>query len=336
MVETLSQRKGNTLRPGDLFETALSVSMENIEFELRGHAAVHWYDFYLNPRRLRGSDFLMRWSQGVWSEKILTKALEQDSQYFALPYGPSGVAPENDVREYELYFERLEAAGLGKLKRPDLLIFGRKDEEKVRQIIGSLGGEQELPFIPEEDRLMQDLLLLAIVAVECENSLWRARQMPDFGKPLKPQKWLNDKLDLPKNAIVPTIILKEEDRKPLLDWQEQRRVPIHIWHVFYDAAYGISLDQIERLVAEGTVPPTIQNFQEPHGRTTSKVIYKVRYFHAYPLADLATEPSLVAASITDKNGHILPYVRFEGGTLSLLPETIDILNQLSQLNRGNI
>jgi hypothetical protein len=47
------------------FENVLSVAAEDIEFELRGRGAVPWADFLLNPRRLRGSDFLMRWSQGA-------------------------------------------------------------------------------------------------------------------------------------------------------------------------------------------------------------------------------------------------------------------------------
>ena len=51
------------------FERALSVATEDIELELRGVTEITWADFWLNPRKLRGSDFLMRWSQGVWSEK---------------------------------------------------------------------------------------------------------------------------------------------------------------------------------------------------------------------------------------------------------------------------
>ncbi|MEN9259058.1 MAG: hypothetical protein Q6L55_10085, partial [Gloeomargarita sp. SRBZ-1_bins_9] len=58
-----------------LFERFLSVSAEDIEFELRPHTAVEWLDFLLNPRRLRGSDFLMRWSQGVWSEERIIQAV---------------------------------------------------------------------------------------------------------------------------------------------------------------------------------------------------------------------------------------------------------------------
>jgi hypothetical protein len=60
-----------------------------------------------------------------------------------------------------------------------------------------------------------------------------------FGVPLKPQKRLGGKLGLAKNAVLPTIILKDEDRRPLLEWQAQRQVPIHIWHVFYDLAFGL-------------------------------------------------------------------------------------------------
>jgi hypothetical protein len=47
-----------------LFEKLLSVSIEEIELELRCCKAIPWMNFLLNPRRLRGSDFLMRWSQG--------------------------------------------------------------------------------------------------------------------------------------------------------------------------------------------------------------------------------------------------------------------------------
>lgn len=324
------------MHPGDLFELELSVSTEEIEFKLSGFDPIPWSDFYLNPRRLRGSDFLMRWSQGVWSERILTKALEDNSSFFALAYGPSGVAPEHDVREYELYFERLEKAGLGKLKRPDLLVFRKSDKVQIQELVNSLGGEQELPFTSEEDAAMQALIKSAVVAIECENSLWRATMMPDYNKPLKPQKWLNGELGLRKGAIVPTVIIKEEDRTPLLAWQAQRGVPIHIWHVFYDIAFGVSLAQIEKLIASGLVPPTIQKFQEAHGRTTSKTIYKVRYHHAYQLATSASEPSLVAASITDKNGHILPYVRFDGGSLILSSQILEILAELSAKSQEHI
>lgn len=118
-----------------LFEEILSVSVEEIELELRGLKEISWADFWLNPRRLRGSDFLMRWSQGVWSEKRIIDAINSTGEFFAVPYGPSGTAPTNDVRAFELYFERLEKAGLGKIKRPDLLIFNKRDEAFITDFL---------------------------------------------------------------------------------------------------------------------------------------------------------------------------------------------------------
>ncbi|WP_447971970.1 AccI family restriction endonuclease [Nitrospira sp. Kam-Ns4a] len=234
------------LRAGDwsgssLFESALSVPTEEIEFLFSGTSLVPWAEYVLNPRRLRGSDFLMRWSQGQWSEERIVQAVNDTGRYFALPYGPSGTAPEGDVREFELYFERLEKAGLGKMKRPDLLIVRAADRTKVERLVKDLGGLKELPFTRESDPRMAELIARAVVATECENSLWRAKQMPNYGAQLTPQRRLRGKPGLKKTAVVPTVILKEEDRRPLSEWQRTHGVPVHIWHVFYDIAFGISI-----------------------------------------------------------------------------------------------
>jgi hypothetical protein len=313
----------------DTFESLLSVSSEDIDLLLRGYCDVPWAEFALNPRRLRGSDFLMRWSQGVWSEERIVEAVNDTGQYFALPYGPSGVAPSEDVREFELYFERLERAGLGSIKRPDLLVFRRSDETAVRATVGDAGGAAELPFIPEEDSRLREMLARALMAVECENSLWRVRSMPDYGTDLRPMRRLGGKLGLRKGSVVPTVILKDEDRAPLLEWQSQRNVPVHIWHVFYDIAFGLTLDQAERLIAEGQIEATPQVFQAPGGATTRKVMYKVYYQHCYRVGVGQEQPTLVADHIIDRNGHILPYVRFRGGRLVLTEEVLQVLADAS-------
>jgi len=75
-------------------ESALLVPAEDIELPLRPLAGMPWAEFRLNPRMLRGSDFLMRWSRGVWSEKRLIEAVNATGAFFALPFGPSGIAPE--------------------------------------------------------------------------------------------------------------------------------------------------------------------------------------------------------------------------------------------------
>jgi hypothetical protein len=315
--------------PAHPYERELSVSEEEVEFELRGHAPAPWADFWLNPRRLRGADFLMRWSQGDWSEKRLVEAVNETAAFFCCPYGPSGVAPEG-VREYELYFERLEAAGLGQIKRPDLLIFHTQQKAEIKTIIAQLGGVEELPFQPEDDPRMRALLDRAVIAVECENSLWRARQMPDYGVPMKPQPWLGGGLGMKKSAVLPTIIIKEQDLVPLSQWQERAGVPIHIWHSFFDEAFGIALARAKELIEEGKIVATSQTFQAPSGATTTKNIYKIYYHYAYPLGVATAEPSLKAAAITDKNGHILPYVVFEGGRLAISKEALAVLEGIKR------
>lgn len=319
-------RHSDCLHP---FEKVLTVGSEEVEEVLCNPPALPWPEFWLNPRRLRGSDFLMRWSQGVWSEHRLMEAVNETGRYFAIPYGPSGTAPTGSVRKFELYFERLEAAGLGKIKRPDLLIFQARKKAEADAIIAAAGGLTELPFIQETDARMVSLLKLAIVAVECENSLWRGEKMPDFKTPLRPQKRLGGKPGLKKNAVLPNIIIKEEDRQPLLEWQKLRGVPIHVWHVFYDRAYGLSLDRAEELIVENLTEATVQTFQAPGGATTKKAIYKHYYHYGYPLGASTEDPKLLPAFVEDKNGHILPYVTFTGGHLSLARESIEQLDRLA-------
>ena len=306
------------------FEKALSVSIEDIEFGLRGHQATEWANFLLNPRRLRGSDFLMRWSQGYWSEERLLAAVQTTGNFHAIPYGPSGVAPK-EVREFELYFERLEEAGMGQSKRPDLLIFRAADRESVDNLVNKIGGLEALPFTHESLPEMQQLLKLALLAVECKNSLWVAGKMPKYNAEMRKQKRLGGQLGFAKNAVLPNVIIKDEDFALLRNWQDSAGVPIHIWHAFFDMAFGLSLDRATELIEEGLIEPTIQTFQAPAGATTKKAIYKFYYHYAYPLATTQDEVTLQAEKIIDANGHILPYVRFEGGRLQLQTEALKVL-----------
>jgi len=307
------------------FESWLSVGVELLEGVLESPPPIPWSEFWLNPRRLRGSDFLMRWSQGVWSEKRLTEALNITTEFYAIPYGPSRTAPNGSVREYELYFERLEAAGLGKVKRPDLLIFRSSDKSAVDQDILRAGGIAELPFILETDERLEAILDRAILAVECETSLWRGKKMPDFKTPLSPQRRLGGKNGLKKTAVLPTIIIKEEDREPLRKWQANHRVPIHVWHVFLDLAYGLSFHRAEELVAQGLTEASVQTYQAPSGATTKKIIYKHYYHYGYPLGESVEEPKLLPACVEDRNGHVLPYVTFTGGRLQLYEQALQTL-----------
>lgn len=338
----------NTLavHPWDPFEQELAVSEEDIEFELRGFEYIPWADYWLNPRRLRGSDFLMRWSQGRWSEDRFIEVVDETEKYFAIPYGPSGTAPDDDPRKFEIYFDHLSAAGVDSTKRPDLLVFLRKDRRLVGEILDTIDKRYPLPFTPsteaeqysgwerlsfvrEEEQEIQQLLRYAVVAVECENSLWIAKQMPNYGEELRPMRRLGNKTGLPKNAKIPNVIIKEEDLGRLSSWQEDAGVPIHIWHAFYDLAFGISLEEVMQLIDEGYIEPNIYTYQGPGGISQKKVIYQIHYHYAYTIGEAVEEPQLIPERIIDKNGHILPFVRFEGGRLALSQELDRVLNKLS-------
>lgn len=280
-------------------------------------------------RKLRGSDFLMRWSQGAWSENQLVLAVNKTGDFFALPYGPSGTAPDDDPKAYEEYFERLEATGLGSIKRPDLLIFPRRLEVEVTSLVTSLGGEAELAFYSEDNESIRSLLSMAIMAIECENSLWIAKQMPGYNYVLKPQRRLGGKPGLAKNAVLPTIIMKDEDRGPLSEWQSRNPdLPLHIWHAFFDEAYGISFADMIRLIEDGTIEPSVYEFATAGQSSKKKTLYKAHYYLGYPLAHFEAPPTLNAQTIVDKNGHIFPYVTFSGGSMVLKDESVAIMRSL--------
>lgn len=94
-------------------------------------------------------------------------------------------------------------------------------------------------------------------------------------------------------------------------------------------AFGLAFDTAEQLIMDGYIEPTQQVFQAPGGATTKKVIYKIYYQYAYPLGITLKEPELVANYIQDRNGHILPYVRFEGGNMKISSNIVNLLDEVA-------
>lgn len=333
----------------DSFERFLQITKVNISVFLSDLFSQELCEFYLNPRYLRGSDFLMRFSQGRWAEDIIMRTINATSAFHAIPYGPSSVAP-SEPREMEHYFKRLDKASkVG--KRPDLLVLPKGKYELIRPQLEEIGVEN-LPFIPEEK--LDFLLSRAIIAVEVENSLWVAREMPDYGKgiplielinkprrfkkPERIEQWETWKRNVRQfcnqseqrkylrgfleTAKVPTIIIKEEDLQPLRIWEETFNIDVFIFHVFYDEAYYILFRDAYELIESGIVLPTEQTYYAPSGPTTRKRIYKIWYTLAKPLGTMVKAPEMLAKFLKDKNGHILPYVHFSGGQMELSEEII--------------
>ena len=103
-------------------------------------------------------------------------------------------------------------------------------------------------------------------------------------------------------------------------------LPIHIWHVFFDRAYGLAFDEAERLVAEGFIEPTIQTFQATRAAQQPKKQFTntTTTHYAYPLGISTEKPQLLPEYIEDKNGHILPYAKFDGGSLQISVEAQEL------------
>ncbi len=341
----------------DSFERFLQTTDVDLDFLLSDLFAQVLCEFYLNPRYLRGSDFLIRFSQGRWAEDIVVRTINATEDFRAVSYGPSSVAP-SDPREMELYFERFDKAGaVG--KQPDLLILPRDDYEAIRPQLDEIG-LANLPFTPEAD--LDFLRSRATIAVEVENSLWVVHEMPDYGQGVKLTELITRKRRFRKpesiarwknwtesvrcfcaqsearrhlkgfleTAKVPTIIIKDEDLEPLTEWETNFNVPILVFHVFYDEAYYISLQDARELIDAGVTLPTEQTFYAPSGPTTRKYIYKIWYTLAHPLSTMTRAPELSAKFIQAKNGHILPYIHFSGGQMDLSAEVTTELRSRSQ------
>ena len=98
-------------------------------------------------------------------------------------------------------------------------------------------------------------------------------------------------------------------------------------------AIGIAFDGVEDLIESGRIQATEQVFQSPGGATTRKLIYKIYYHYAYDLGSARSEPTLVADYVDDKNGHILPYVRFHGGILQISLKALEVLESSAKTRR---
>jgi len=276
-------------------------------------------------RPTRGADFYMRLEQGQWSEERQITILNDSKIFYAIPYGSSSIAPV-DPKEEDIYWNKLDNAGDDGIKRPDILVYKIKDKPAIEEKINQFGGLKELPFVKEPK--MDVIIEKSILSIESENSLWKAKMMPNYKDNLRPMARLGGKPGLPKSAILPNVWIKDEDFGRLLKWQIKNKKLVHVWHNFYDLSIGISLNKARKLIDDGLIEPTEQKFTEANGSVTKKVAYKIYPHYTYEVGNTVQEPSLVAATITSPKGHIYPYVKFAGGRMKIANEALKVLKAL--------
>ncbi len=282
-------------------------------------------DFLINPRRLRGSDFFMRWSQGRWAEEVVVEAINRSRDLVALPYGPSVIAPD-DPAELETFFDRIdEIAKEG--KRPDLLIYDKQTFTQISvEINGTLGSVEKVAETPSSK--LRNIITKAKIALEVENSLWVTRKMPGYGK--EPMKYKKGKRtgSLKFPGPVPTAIIKMEDISRLIEWEKKFKIPIYVVHIFFDYGYCIRFTEALNFLKEKLILPETQKYTNPDGTAaTPKEILKVPYVLCQELGEVET-PDLKPKAFIDKNGKVMTYVTFEGGKLNIKEK---ILNEWQNL-----
>jgi hypothetical protein len=276
--------------------------------------------FLINPRRLRGSDFLMRWTQGRWSEEIVVHALDETDQFGVIRYGPSTVAPE-DPSELEFFFEKMDVIAK-EGKRPDLLLYDKVTVDWARrELEHRLGSVEKMAETSSEQ--VRDVITKARAAFEVENSLWVTEKMPGFGKPFSRYVRGKNRGRLKPAGIIPTIIVKREDIPRLEQWEAEYGIPIYVVHIFYDRGYFIKFQNILGLLASGELGLETQRFTNPDGTAASpKQIVKVPYVLCKEFG-MVSGPTLVPKTFVDRNGKVMTYVTFSGGEIHLSPAVFE-------------
>jgi hypothetical protein len=273
--------------------------------------------------KTRGNSFTQSSLAGCWSENLFVRGVDAHGEFYAIPFGPSGTAPAKGTAGFEEYFTKLRTGGFGNgTKSPDLLVFSREDADEVAGLVGALGGASEIAFTDLSHPIIERLLAMAIIAVECETSSWYGRMMKNYGESLRPMRRMGGKPGLPVGSKVPRIIAKAADIDGLVAWERETGVAVHIWHHFHDVQFGISLSTLRSLIRRGLTEKTTYMYS---GEKESKPQYHTYYHYAYTVGTTVEKATLHVEEVVEESGHIAKNTYYEGGSIALSDECLGVL-----------
>lgn len=323
------------------------------------------------------SNFITNKEQGDWAENLIMRAINDNAQnHVAVKYGKSDdlVAGEEGFDRFFQEFQyELDTIG----KRPDLLIFKKKDFDKT------LGFD--ISHIPHEK--IDDYVKKAVAGIEVRSSAFlidRYEAVMTKRTESYIQKALSIKNDILSNfedllntparkgyievlkginaetiyiANIKTpgwrsserlvqlngllkhlrdlikeiqkrdylsITPKVEDIKVVYKWIETFNVPHYYFQVFFDKAYGISFENIMKIISnpenEGPVF-SVESDTKNQNKTAIKINSKI----GMEIASKVDEPKHKSVRKEMDRGRLLFYVTFQGGTAYL---DVDNLKQL--------
>jgi hypothetical protein len=249
----------------------------------------------------RGGDFLARYDQGFWAERLIRVYLERSTMFRPIPYGTSRSEPFTDMQTFRTYRVNealLQAWSTGqRWKRPDLLLI-------PRLVLRERGGTDE--WTPDllhwDNSLCMEYVQSAAAAIEVETSLWQV-----------------------KRASVPlSFTVKDEDLPPLRNWVKSNRIALYMTQVFYDQAYVLPFETFEFVTSPGAPPE--RRISAIEDRFTKKLTYSVPLKEGALLGDIP-EPDVEGRVFKAPNGRVTVYGRLTGSHVQ--PVNVGLMEDLA-------
>lgn len=276
------------LETGDVRSARARAKMDN-------QGAKRWIDEYnadgwkalLSVQPPRGGDFLARYDNGYWAERLATTACDTDALHRAVAYGTSRSEPFTDAaafRQYVLSEFALQAwSATGRWKRPDLLSLTRKS------LVTEGGNDLWSPDLQHLDNeRCREYVERATAAIEVETSLWDVRKATAAGVPLN-------------------FTVKDEDLESLKRWVNASQKPLYIVQVFFDRVYVLRFADLLQLIADGEAVAEIDE-------TTRKATFRARIDNGIHLGNIAT-PDVEGRIFVAPNGRVTVYGRLSGSEI---------------------
>ncbi len=262
--------------------------------------------------RFRGENFKGKWSLGSWAEQKIISAINRSDSLRAVSYGKSGVSSAKNLQKRQEYWNlHKERESFG--KRPDILVFERSNFENLTSKYSSI--LDNLPDNLESD--IEEIVENSLLAIESEASIWQGEKMKHFGRNWAEKTGNLKPLSEVKSWTAPTVIVKDEDLQPLVDWQNYYRKPIYIVHLFYDMALMLNFSKLREYISDGTVKGEIFDYGK-----ASKTIYKTFYGLAKEFGKFTELAEIIPFVSQTNGGKFEADLYFEGGEIEINQATI--------------
>ena len=262
--------------------------------------------------RFRGDNFKGKWSLGSWAEQKIISAINNSDSLRAVSYGKSGVSSARNLQERKDYWNlHKERESFG--KRPDVLVFEKNVYENLASKYPTF--LNNLPDNLESD--VQEIVESSLLAIESEASIWQGERMKHFGRNWSEKTGNLKPLSEVKIWTAPTVIVKDEDLQPLVDWQNYYQKPIYIVHLFYDMALMLNFSKLREYISDGTVKGEIFDYGK-----ASKTIYKTFYGLATEFGKFTELAEIIPFVSQTNGGKFEADLYFEGGEIVISQDTI--------------